>query len=238
MNPFLFNVQINRLSYHFTGSKCNFYGGKTSGIVVIWWVFSKRYCTLILWWQNFLFHRHLRSFSKHWVWEKNLKNLLLTFCFDFIFSQLLLSALVEDSSWVSLSLGVSPTAQKKLSLVWPVGLGSWFFQLENIKSFPTKSEKDRSNFLVKSWNRRLTLWSCQNCFPASSWRWLDSMQRNVIGEFLLFGNKKYLISDIIVLSFVFICCWYRFLSYIEVFFWLHNVKFEFPKFSFSWFIDL
>ena len=48
-------------------------------------------------------------------------------------------------------------------------------------------------------------------------------------------NKKYLISDIIVLSFVFICCWYRFLSYIEVFFWLHNVKFEFPKFSFSWF---
>ena len=48
-------------------------------------------------------------------------------------------------------------------------------------------------------------------------------------------TKKYLISDIIVLSFVFICCWYRFLSYIEVFFWLHNVKFEFPKFSFSWF---
>ena len=47
--------------------------------------------------------------------------------------------------------------------------------------------------------------------------------------------KKYFISDIIVLSFVFICCWYRFLSYIEVFFWFHNVKFEFPKFSFSWF---
>ena len=53
--------------------------------------------------------------------------------------------------------------------------------------------------------------------------------------FWAFLTQKYLISDIIVLPFVFICCWYRFLSYTEVFFWLHNVKFEFPKFSFSWF---
>ena len=35
-------------------------------------------------------------------------------------------------------------------------------------------------------------------------------------------TKKYLISDIIVLSFVLICCWCRYLSYIQVFFWSSN----------------
>ena len=30
--------------------------------------------------------------------------------------------------------------------------------------------------------------------------------------------KKHLLSDIIVLLFTFICCWYRFLSYIQVLF--------------------
>ena len=33
----------------------------------------------------------------------------------------------------------------------------------------------------------------------------------------------------------FICCWYRFLSYIQVLFWLSNANFKFPMFSFSWF---
>ena len=32
----------------------------------------------------------------------------------------------------------------------------------------------------------------------------------------------------------FICCWYRFLSYIQVLFWLSNANFKFPMFSFSW----
>ena len=64
---------------------------------------------------------------------------------------------------------------------------------------------------------------------------MNFCQGNCAREPFSLVTKKYLISDIIVLSFVFICCWYRFLSYIEVFFWLHNVKFEFPKFSFSWF---
>ena len=40
--------------------------------------------------------------------------------------------------------------------------------------------------------------------------------------------KKYLFSDIII------CCWYRFLSYIQVLFWLSNANFKFPMFSFSW----
>ena len=32
----------------------------------------------------------------------------------------------------------------------------------------------------------------------------------------------------------FICCWYRFLSYIQVVFWLSNENFKLPMFSFSW----
>ena len=82
-------------------------------------------------------------------------------------------------------------------------------------------------------------------FFSEIWKWsyiYYTSFRNMNATLLLFYflgiyvcTKKYLISDIIVLSFVFICCWYRFLSYTEVLFWLHNVKFEFPKFSFSWF---
>ena len=46
--------------------------------------------------------------------------------------------------------------------------------------------------------------------------------------------KKYLLSDNVVLLFTFICCWYRFLSYIQVLVWLSNANFKFPMLSFSW----
>ena len=94
-----------------------------------------------------------------------------------------------------------------------------WFELEGSKF--KKSKFSNSIFNVK--NQLLSILKMNFC------------QGNCVREPFSLVTKKYLISDIIVLSFVFICCWYRFLSYIEVIFWLHNVKFEFPKFSFSWF---
>ena len=56
--------------------------------------------------------------------------------------------------------------------------------------------------------------------------------------FVLSGRaKKYLLSDIIVLLFTFICCWYRFLSYIRVLFWLSNANFKFQCFLLADYID-
>ena len=95
--------------------------------------FSKRYCTLILWWQNFLLRRHLTSFLRHWVCEK-----ISTF-------------------WLFVLISF------RSAVVSGVGVGSWFFlkfenSFQNMKSYQTKSEKDGSNYLVKSWNRRLSVW--------------------------------------------------------------------------------
>ena len=49
--------------------------------------------------------------------------------------------------------------------------------------------------------------------------------------------KRYVDQEVFVLWYhcSFICCWYRFLSYLQVFFWLSNAKLKFPTFSFSWF---
>ena len=142
---------MNRLSNLFTGSKCNFYGGKTSWIGVIWQVFhnevnetplqflwwqnflnrrqltnfSKRYCTLISWWQNFLNRRHLTSFSRHWVCEK--KNLKIyeksTFWFFcFDFIQISCCWVVKSDRWrLKLSQSQFSSLRQRRSWVWPVG---------------------------------------------------------------------------------------------------------------------